>query len=105
MLVSSSSFKLIGTFRLPCKGGGGKRETKFFLFFLFFLFGVGGGGWVGRARQEEEDIRASLFQSGLSSLPGFSITLAPRCTSFNPLNLMSDQDRIFPYNIYTISTR
>ena len=97
MLVSSSSFKLIGTFRLPCKGGGGKRETKFF---LFFLFGVGGGEGEG-----EEDIRASLFQSGLSSVPGFFITLAPRCTSFNPLNLMSDQDRIFPYNIYTISTR
>ena len=99
MLVSSSSFKLIGTFRLPCKGGGGKRETKFFFIFLFFLFGVGGGG------EGEEDIRASLFQSGLSSVPGFFITLAPRCTSFNPLNLMSDQDRIFPYNIYTISTR
>ena len=79
MLVSSSSFKLIGTFRLPCKGGGGEERDK------VFLFGVGGG---------EEDIRASPFQSGLSSVPGFFITLAPRCTSFNPLNLTSDQDRI-----------
>ena len=46
MLVSSSSFKLIGTFRLPCKGGGGggERETKFFfIFFIFFIWGGGGG--------------------------------------------------------------
>ena len=95
MLVSSFSFELIGKFRLPCKGGG-KRETKFFFFFFW------GGG-------KEEDIRASLFQSGLSSLPGFSITLAPRCTSFNPLNLMSDQDRIFSlqylHNINQISDK
>ena len=94
MLVSSSSFKLIGTFRLPCKGGGEERDKVFFIFFIW------GGGEEG-----EEDIRASLFQSGLSSLPGFFITLAQSCTSFNPLNLMRDQDRIFPYNIYTISTR
>ena len=85
MLVSSSSFKLIGTFRLPCKGGGGEERDKvFFIFFIFFIWGGGG----------EEDIRASPFQSGLSSVPGFFITLAPRCTSFNPLNLTSDQDRI-----------
>ena len=101
MLVSSFSFKLIGTFRLPCRGGvegGGEDRDSFFLFFFFF----GGGA---QAAGEEEDIRASLFQSGLSSLPGFFITLAPSCTSFNPLNLMRDQDRISPYNIYTISTR
>ena len=73
MLVSSSSFKLIGTFRLPCKGGGGGERDK--VFFIFFIWGGGGEG--------EEDIRASLFQSGLSSVPGFFITLAPRCTSFN----------------------
>ena len=85
MLVSSSSFKLIGTFRLPCKGGGEERDKVFFIFFIFFYLGWGGG---------EEDIRASPFQSGLSSVPGFFITLAPRCTSFNPLNLTSDQDRI-----------
>ena len=96
MLVSSSSFKLIGTFRLPCKGGGGGGGRKK-VFFIFFFWGGGGEG--------EEDIRASLFQSGLSSLPGFFITLAQSCTSFNPLNLMRDQDRISPYNIYTISTR
>ena len=85
MLVSSSSFKLIGTFRLPCKGGGGGKERDK-VFFIFFIWGGGGEG--------EEDIRASPFQSGLSSVPGFFITLAPRCTSFNPLNLTSDQDRI-----------
>ena len=53
MLVSSSSFKLIGTFRLPCKGGGGKRETKFFfIFFIFFIWGGGGGGGGGRKTLE-----------------------------------------------------
>ena len=103
MLVSSSSFKLIGTFRLPCKGGGGRERQSFFLF--FFIWGGGGEG----EGEGEEDIRASLFQSGLSSVPGFFITLAPRCTSFNPLNLMSDQDRIFSlqylHNINQISDK
>ena len=91
-------------------GGGGEDRDSFFFSFFFFFFGggggvQGGGGGGAQAAGEEEDIRASLFQSGLSSLPGFFITLAPSCTSFNPLNLMRDQDRISPYNIYTISTR
>ena len=52
-------------------------------------------------------VKGELLKSNLpQSTPIFSNSLQPTCIrSVNPLTPMSDQDRISPYNINTISSR